>query len=100
MSEETVTFNLELNTEQAQYQFKELERITFRTLRLVRRLTGVEEIDAAITKCMRLITIMRQVQMTAYLAMVASGPVGWGLMLVGAVSTAVSASDLMMSLGE
>jgi len=85
---------------EAQGKLKEFERVTFRTLALVRRFTGVEQIDAGITKCMRMITIMRQVQMTAHLAMVASGPLGWALMLVGAVSTAVSASDLMMSLGE
>jgi len=85
---------------EAERNYKNMERVAFRTLALVRRFTGVEQIDEGISKCMRMITVMRQVQISAQLAMIASGPIGWAMLAVSATATAFAAVDFMTSLGE
>lgn len=81
-------------------EFRDFERVTFRTLSLVRRFTGEENIDSAINKMMRAISIMRQVQITVQLTMAATGPIGWAMLAVSATAVAFSATDFMTTLGD
>ena len=59
MSEETVTFNLDLDVSRASSNIRQLETLLFRTLGLLKRLGLPEEIEAAISKMQRLIMVIR-----------------------------------------
>jgi len=99
-SEETVTFNLELNVEQAISEIRRLETLLFRSIALARRLGLPEDIDEQIRKIQRFIMIVRLAHTAVIALNAASGPIGWALAIVGGLSAAVSASDFIISLGE
>ena len=95
MSEETVTFNLELNVERAIDSTRRLETLLYRTLGLLGRLGLPENIDQAIAKVQRLVMTIRLLH-TAMIALEsASGPVGWALAIVGTGSALLSMGDLV-----
>lgn len=98
LSEETVTFNLELNVEQCLSNIRRMETLLFRTLGLLRRLSGNESIDAAISKIQRLVMIIRLTHSAILLLEKASGPIGWAFAIVGISTAVVSMSDF--ALGE
>lgn len=77
MSEETVTFNLEINLAPTYSEIRKLEAVLFRCLSIVERLSGDEKIDALINKIQRAITIIRMFQVALHALQVVSGPVGW-----------------------
>jgi hypothetical protein len=96
MSEETVTFNLELNTEQTFSEIRKLETLLFRSLALARRLGLPEDINEAINRIQRMVMTIRLLH-TAMIALeAATGPIGWALAIVGGVSAVVSMGDFMM----
>ena len=99
-SEETVTFNLELNVEQAISEIRRLETLLFRSIALARRLGLPEDIDSAVYKIQRLIMVVRLAHSTLIAFQTASGPIGWALAIVGGLTAVASASDFMVSLGE
>jgi hypothetical protein len=95
VSEETVTFNLELNVEQAIDNARRLELLLYRSIALLGRLGLPENIDQAISKVQRLIMTIRLLH-TAMIALeAASGPIGWALALVGVASALLSTGDLI-----
>jgi len=97
-TEETVTFNLELNVEQAISQIRRMETLLFRTLALINRLGLPEDISRAISVVQRLIMTVRMLH-TAILAFeAATGPIGWALAGVGFISSMVSLGELGMEL--
>jgi len=99
-TEETVTFNLELNVEQPLSQVRRLETLLFRTVRLIRRLTGNESLDDALYKVQRFIMVVRLAH-SAYIAFqAATGPIGWAMAIIAGLTAAASASDFMTSYGE
>jgi uncharacterized protein YigA (DUF484 family) len=98
LSEETITFNLELNVEQAIDNTRRLETLLFRTLGLVRRLTGSESLDDAIYKIQRMVMIVRMAHTAVIAFQAASGPIGWALAAVGIVSATVSAGEFLAEL--
>jgi len=94
MSEETVTFNLELNTEQALSSIRQLEGLLYRSLALIRRLGLPEDMNQAIYEMQRMIMTIRLLHTAIILLESASGPIGWlragvatGTTLVGLGST-------------
>jgi len=99
MSEETVTFNLELNTEPAINNVRRLETLVYRTLGLMRRLGLPEDISQAIYKVQRLIMVLRLAHTAMIALSLASGPIGYALAAVGIASAAVSFSDMLMDTG-
>jgi len=87
MSEETVTFNLEINVEKAASAIRQVEGLTFRTLGYLQRLGLPENINQAIRLVQRLTMAIRLLHSAIIALEVASGPIGWwrvGLALVGA----------------
>lgn len=84
----------------ASHQARPFETLLLRVSSLIRRLTGNENVDAAITKIQRLIMTLRTAQAAIIAFHAASGPVGWALALVGLTAAAVSASDFVLSMGE
>jgi len=99
MSEETVTFNLELNVESAISSVRRLETLLFRTLGLLRRLGLPEDIEAVIFKLQRLVMVIRMAHTAIIAFQAASGPIGWALALVGLAAAAASTASMMMEIG-
>ena len=95
LSEETVTFNLELNIEGAIDNARRLETLLYRSIGLLGRLGLPENIDAAIAKVQHLVMVIRLLHTAAIALEAASGPLGWALALVGVASAALSMGDLV-----
>lgn len=97
--EETVSFSLEVNVEQAYTELRRVQTLLYRTLGLIRRLGGGDEdIIRVIDKLQRLIMIMNMVRLTAIAMHTAMGPVGWGLAAVGLATTAMTSFELADSI--
>ena len=106
MSEETVTFNLELNVERAFSNARKLELIAFRALGLLNRILrmlGLPE-DSPFAKALRqvqlLTMVIRSLHTSAVLLEAASGPIGWALAGLSVGSTFMATADALTSLGE
>jgi len=95
MSDETITFNLELNAAQLQTEVRKLELLLFRSLDLLSRLGLPEEIDAAITKIQRLVMTIRLLHSAIIAIQAASGPIGWALAGIGIAVSVLSTGELI-----
>jgi len=98
-SEETITFNLELNVEKVLSSSRRIEFILFRVFGLWAkfcRLLGLPE-DSSIMvitqRVQQLTMIVRQLHTSAILLQTASGPIGWAM-------AGISFASLGMSLYE
>jgi hypothetical protein len=106
MSEETVTFNLEVNVEKAFSNVRRIELIVFRVLGLwlrICRLLNLPEdspINRVIEKVQHLTMVIRTLHTAAILLQTASGPIGWAMAGIGLASAAVTSVEFMTSLGE
>lgn len=98
---DTIDYDIQISgVQRAVYQLKTLEVsiehvmvAVYGALGLLRRLTGNEQVEEAITKIMRLIATIRMLQ-TAILALeVSSGPVGVGLAAIGVLGTGLTMSE-------
>ena len=109
MSEETVTFNLELNVEQANNSTRQVELIVYRVFGLWNRLCrifGVPD-DSPILiitqRIQQLTMLIRQMHTAAILAEAAlvpgAGVVKIAMAGIGIAGAALSATDFMMSTG-
>lgn len=99
MSEQNeVQYSLTINTEYARENLRKIEVIIIRVLGYIKRLTGSEQLDAAIDKFIKLITTVRTAQITLHAFEVAAGPVGWAFAVTSAVGMAFTASDFVGSL--
>ena len=95
MSEETVTFNLELNLNPTYSDLRKIEAIITRSMSLLRRYCGNEDIIAASEAITKFIALMRMLQITIHAVQIASGPLGWAYAAVVGVSTASYAYEMM-----
>lgn len=93
MSEETVTFNLEIDVSRTYDNVRKLETLLFRSLGLARRLGLPEEISQQIYLIQRLIMVIRMAHTAMIAFEAASGPYGWALATIGIVSAGVSLVD-------
>ena len=94
--DETVSFSLEVNVEQAYTQLRKYQTLLYRSLGLVRRLTGGDEnLDRAISLMQRAIAITNQLRLAMIALHAASGPVGWGLAAIGIAESALTLNDFM-----
>lgn len=105
-SNETITFDLEVNTTGATRGIRRLQTLFIHTLSLynrICRLLGVPEdspINKAIARVQQFTLVIRQFTAASVLLQTASGPIGWataGLSVAGAV---VSSVEFMQSAGE
>ena len=98
-----VEYALTVNVEDASTQLRQLERILFRSLALLRRMGLPEDVEAGIMRLQRLITIVRsaQIALIALQAarMAAGDPLAWIQAGLGVATTVASASDLVMDMG-
>ena len=100
MSEESVTWALEIDVSKTMSEIRRLEILLFRILGLVRRLGLPEDIEAGIVRIQRLIMTVRLAH-AAFIALhAAAGPVGWALAGVGVVSAAWTAYDVAYEMGS
>lgn len=94
MSEETVTFNLELNTEQAFSNLRQLEMVSYRTLGLIRRLGLPEAANQFIADIQRMVMAVRLLHTT--LTLLESGTTfGWIKAILTGFSLMFMVSDSM-----
>lgn len=106
MSQETVTFNLELNVESAFSNARRVELIIFRVLGLwlrFCRLLGVPDDSPAVVviqKIQQITMLVRTMHTAVVLMNAASGPIGWAMAGIGVASAAVSVPEFMTSIGE
>jgi hypothetical protein len=93
MSEEAVTFNLELNVEPAIQNMRQVEGLLFRTFGYLQRLGLPENLNKAI-RVVQELTMSIRIAHSAIIAFeLAAGPIGWwraALALTGAAFSAVS----------
>jgi hypothetical protein len=102
VSEETVTFNLELDVSKAMSDTRKLETVLYRAVGLTRRILkafGLSEetatIDQVIYKGQKVIMTIRLMHtaITAFYA--ASGPLGYALAGVGIATSVLSFTDML-----
>ena len=98
LSEETVTFNLELNVEKAIGNIRQLETLLYRSLALVRRLCGNEDVDAAILKFQRLTMTVRLLHSAFIMLDSATGPIGWAIAIIGFIGGLVTAGEMALEM--
>ena len=92
--------NKEMSTLTMSYhELRELETILMRTLTMLERSTGSKEVREAINALQRLISIVRMAQFTIHAFQVATGPIGWIFAISGAISTTITAADMVASIG-
>lgn len=90
---------LEAKVKSLQLSYSELRAIEVtatRLMRIISRMSGSENVDAAIRKIQNLIITIKLAQAAIHAFEVASGPIGWALAIVGGVSAVVSVGDFMM----
>jgi len=86
VSEESVTFNLELNVESAIANMRQLEGLTFRTLGYMQRFGLPENVNQALGVIQSFTMAVRLAHSAMIALELASGPLGWwraGLAIVG-----------------
>jgi hypothetical protein len=91
--EETVTFNLELNVEQAYSNMRRLELLLYRTIALARRFGLPDNVTEWFYLVQRAVLSIRMLQTSLMMLYTASGPVGWALGIVGLSSAAMTMGD-------
>ena len=99
MSEETVTFNLEVNVEQALSNLRQIEGLVFRTLGYIQRLGLPENINQAITIFQRATMAIRLLHSAIIAMQVASGPIGWWRLGLSLMGMGLTFSSLTSDLG-
>lgn len=67
-------------------ELRRVQTLLYRTLGLIRRLGLPEDMEQAVVLVQRLISAMNQLRLAAIALQVASGPIGWALAAVSAVS--------------
>jgi hypothetical protein len=106
MSEETVSFNLELNVEKCFDASRRVELILFRVLGLWNRfcrllgLPADSPINALVSRIQQFVMLIRQLHTAAILLETASGPIGWAMAAIGVGAAVATASDFMLQIGE
>ena len=107
MSEETVTFNLELNVENAIEHSRRLETVLYRGLGLwqrIMRLLGLpadSPINQAVERIQKLVMMIRLLHSSAIALQAASGPIGWAMAGIGVGTFIVSGVEMaQMELGS
>lgn len=96
MSEDaTVSFSLEINVQKTENQLRKLLTILNRSLALIQKFTGNDNLDAAISKMQQAIAVANALRLAMISANMASGPIGWALAAVGIIGAGVAASEFL-----
>ena len=106
MSEETVTFNLELNVEGAIENSRQIEMILYRSLSLWNqwcRILGVPDdspMSIVIDRAQQIVMMARLIHTSVILLETASGPLGWIKAALGIVSAGTAGIGLAQQFGS
>lgn len=90
-----MSFSLEVNIEQAYRDVRRLQALLYRTLGLLHRISGDEDLASTITQVQQLIAWLNTLRLTIAAVQAASGPIGWGLALVGIGETLLTGYEIM-----
>lgn len=93
VEDRTVSFSLEINVEEAYTQIRRLETVLYRSLSLLARLGLPEKVEDMIREIQKAIAILNQLRLTLIAVQAASGPIGWALAAISALSTAVTIGE-------
>lgn len=95
-----ITYVVDANVEKAQQSFEDLQltlnntiTLLYGALGILRKLTGNEKVDDAISTLIRLIQVLNMARISILALQASMGPVGWALAIVGGVGTAVTLFD-------
>lgn len=99
VEDHTVSFSLQINVEDTLPQLRRVLTVLSRTMGLLRRFGGSEELDAVFLKIQRLIILINTLRLAVIAIHTAAGPLGWALAAIGAVTFAMDAGDFAMDLG-
>ena len=97
VTDETVSFSLEINVDEAMVELRRVQTALFRLFGLLRKHFGDDRFDAVISRIMELITLINQARFALaalQIAFAGAGPVGWILAGVGVLSAASAISDI------
>lgn len=102
--DETVSFSLEINIDEAQRNIRRLETILYRTLGLMQRLGLPEDMKVAISRIQRLIAVLNQLRLALIAVQAArlstGDPLAWAMAGLGAATFLVSAGDFREQLAD
>ena len=96
--DETVSFSLEINVQEAYTNARQLQTILSRTAGLMRRMGLPENVDAAMMKLQRITATANAARLAMIAFTTATGPLGWGMAAVAIGAVAFSVADLAMEL--
>jgi hypothetical protein len=91
----TVSFSLEVNVDKAYENLRKAETVLYRTLGLVRRLSGDENLDKAIAKIQEAIALINSLRLAIVAFQAATGPLGWALAGIGTVTALMTTAEMM-----
>jgi len=94
MSSEDISFSLQLTVEDAVSNIRQLQTVAYQTLTLLKRMGLSEDINDAITKIQRIISVLNSARLAMIALQAATGPMGWALAGVGLVATGFQAYDM------
>lgn len=95
ITDQDVSFSLEVNVEPGYTTVRRLQTLIYRTLGLFRRMGLPEKLDEAISKVQRFIMVVNQARLAVIALNAASGPIGWGLALIGVGATAYTTFEMI-----
>lgn len=100
VTDETVSFSLEINVEAAHTDVRRLLTALNRTFMILRRMGLPEDVDKAMRVVSNLVTLLNQLRLTIIALEAASGPLGWWLALTGMASTQFAAANVVQGMNS
>jgi len=92
-TDETVSFSLEVNVAPAYEEIRRLQTVLYRTLGLIRRISGDDDLNTLIDYTMRAITMMNTLRLVVAAFYAASGPIGWAMFGVAAATSLITTGE-------
>ncbi len=86
------------NLSMSYHELREVETILNRTLEMLSRATGSEDLRKAIDLFQKAILMLRSLQLAMHAVEVASGPIGWALAITSIGMAAFNAYDTIRGL--
>lgn len=90
-----IEYALTVNVEDATTQIRQLERLLFRTMSLLRRMGLPENVTAVINQIQRLITVLRMLRVSLLMLQAATGPWGWIMGGMGLAVAGLTMGDML-----
>ena len=97
---EEISIDLSINVDEMSYsELRKLESVLYRTMGLLLRFSGSDEIDAGIIKIQRLIAVVRAAQIALHALQIArmsvGDPLAWASFIVSGAVAVATVGDVM-----